>query len=123
MVVVVGPGSQEISGADAAVARLAAVEVPGTGGEVDRVARIVHGDVDVVVAFVLVGGGALGAGEGVLVGWIGGEEDGVKKDIPVTAGELVGFAVGGARGERSGRNGCAQGDDGCEEGGGVHVGG
>ena len=58
-----------------------------------------------------------------LVGWIGGEEDGVKKDIPVTAGELVGFAVGGARGERSGRNGCAQGDDGCEEGGGVHVGG
>ena len=64
MVVVVGSGSQEISGADAAVARLAAVEVPGTGGEVDRVARVVHGDVDVVVAFVLVGGGALGAGEG-----------------------------------------------------------
>jgi hypothetical protein len=64
VVVVVGPGSQEISGADAAVARLAAVEVPGAGGEVDRVARVVHGDVDVVVAFVLVGGGALGAGEG-----------------------------------------------------------
>jgi hypothetical protein len=64
VVVVVGPGSQEISGADAAVARLAAVEVPGAGGEVDRVARVVHGDVDVVVAFVLVGGGALSAGEG-----------------------------------------------------------
>jgi len=64
--VVVVPAAQQVSGADAAVARLAAVVVPGPGGEVDRVARVVHGDVDVVVALVLVGGGALGArgGEG-----------------------------------------------------------
>jgi hypothetical protein len=41
-------------------------------------------------------------------------------DLPVAAGELVGLAVGAACGEGSCRDGCAQGDDGCEEGGGVH---
>jgi hypothetical protein len=44
-------------------------------------------------------------------------------DLPVAAGELVGFAVGAAWGEGGCRDGCAQGDDGCEEGGGVHGGG
>jgi hypothetical protein len=62
--VVVVPASQHVSRAGAAVAGLAAVVVPGPGGEVDRVARVVHGYVDVVVALVLVGGGALGAGFG-----------------------------------------------------------
>ena len=65
VIVVVRPGSQQVSSADAAVAGLAAVEIPGPGGEVDRVGSVVHGYVDVVVAFVLVGGGALGAGWGV----------------------------------------------------------
>jgi hypothetical protein len=74
VVVVVGPAAQQVSCADAAVARLAAVEEPRAGGEVDRVAGVVHCDVDVVVAFVLVGGGALGAGgEGVSWWcWMGG---------------------------------------------------
>jgi hypothetical protein len=72
VVIVIGPAAQQIASADAAVARLAAVEEPRAGGEVDRVAGVVHCDVDVVVAFVFVGGGALGAGRGVLVcgaGW------------------------------------------------------
>jgi hypothetical protein len=71
VVIVIGPAAQQIASADAAVARLAAVEEPRAGGEVDRVAGVVHCDVDVVVAFVFVGGGALGAGRGVLVGGAG----------------------------------------------------
>lgn len=61
MLAIVLPASQQVARADAAVGRLAAVEVPGPGGEVDGVAGVVHGHVGVVVAVVLVGGGALGA--------------------------------------------------------------
>lgn len=57
---VILPAAQQIARANAAVARLAAEEVPRPGGEVDGVAGVVHGHVDIVVAFVLVGGGALG---------------------------------------------------------------
>ena len=42
--------------------------------------------------------------------------------LPVATAELVGLAKG-AREEGGRGDGCAQGDDGCEEGGGVHVGG
>ena len=55
------PAAQHVARADSAVLGLAAVEVPGSGGEVDGVAGVVHGHVDVVVAVVLVGGGALSA--------------------------------------------------------------
>lgn len=43
-------------------------------------------------------------------------------DLPVTAAELVRLAVGAGE-EWTGGYGCAEGDEGCEEGGGVHVGG
>ena len=39
--------------------------------------------------------------------------------LPVATAELVGLAQG-AREEGGCRDRCAQGDDGCEEGGGVH---
>ena len=61
MVGVVVPLAQQLARADAAVLRLAAVVVPGSRSEVDGVAGVVHGHVDVVVAVVLVGGGALSA--------------------------------------------------------------
>ena len=71
MVIVVVPLAQQLAGADAAVLRLAAVVVPGPGSEVDGVGSVVHGHVEVVVAVVLVGGGALSAvWTRMLVGWL-----------------------------------------------------
>jgi hypothetical protein len=64
------PASDKVSLAHAAVLRLAAVEVPGPGSEVDGVAGVIHGHVDIVVAVVLVGGSALGAVGGMDVSWI-----------------------------------------------------
>lgn len=58
---VILPAAQHIARADTAVLGLAAVEVPGSRGEVDGVTGVVHGHVDVVVAVVLVGGSALSA--------------------------------------------------------------
>ena len=121
MIVVVLPASQQIARADAAVGRLAAVEVPGPGGEVDGVAGVVHGHVGVVVAVVLVGGGALGAVLGEVVSEMGREREGRcgRVGLPVAAAEFVGLAKG-TRQERAGGDGCAHGDDGCEERCGVH---
>ena len=119
VVAVVLPASHQVACADAAIGRLAAVEVPGPGGEVDGVAGVIHGYVDVVVAVVLVRSGALSAvlEEGVSAVWRWNER--LRVGLPVAADELVGLAVG-AREERARGDGRAQGDDGCEEGCGVH---
>lgn len=60
---VVLPRSKNITGAEATVAALSAVKVPRSRGKVDRVAGVIHGDIDVEVTMVLVRGGALGTGE------------------------------------------------------------
>lgn len=120
MVDVVVPLAQQLARADAAVLRLAAVVVPRPRSEVDGVAGVVHGHVDVVVAVVLVGGGALGAVCGEDVSWTGWRaEDGIRVGLPVAAAELVGLAES-ARKKRACGDGGAQGDDGGEEGCGVH---
>ena len=100
MVVVVGPAAQKVAGADAAVARFAAVEEPGPGGEVDRVGGVVHGHVDVVVAFVLVGGGALGAvwGEGRVSWWVRWMDGGATYQSPLENSFALRLAERGERG-------------------------
>jgi hypothetical protein len=72
VIAVVLPAAQKVSLAHAAVRWLATVEVPGPGSEVDGVAGVVHGHVDIVVAFVLVGGGALGTGGERMLVWLEG---------------------------------------------------
>jgi hypothetical protein len=98
VIVVVLPASQQIARADAAVGRLAAVEVPGPGGEVDGVAGVVHGHVGVVVAVVLVGRGALGTVWGEDVSGMGEERRGLGRAYQSPL--LNSLALRKARGKR-----------------------
>lgn len=61
VLLVVRPASEQVPGAGAAIPGLAAVVEPRPRGKVDGVAGVVHRDVDVEVALVLVRGSSLGA--------------------------------------------------------------
>lgn len=98
MIIVIVPHPEQIAHAVSAIADFAVVVVPWTRGEIDRVAGVVHGHVDVEVALMLVGGRALRAGRR-LVGKR--DEIGLGTGVPVSACEFVRFLVG-ARQERGG---------------------